>query len=625
VDRTDSSAGKQTPMEQPAGTPPPAPQYGSDVVAETLRALALPYIALVPGASFRGLHDSLVNYLGNRDPQMLLCLHEEHAVAIAHGYAKVTGQPMAVALHSNVGLFHATMAIFNAWCDRMPVLILGATGPVDAVKRRPWIDWIHTARDQGAIVRPYIKWDDQPASPEAAREALLRAMWHTSTAPQGPVYVNLDAEMQEAPLAAPLPPIVAARYAPSVANAPPVEIVREAAAMLLRAERPLFLIGRVSRDPAAWDLRVALAQALNAKVLTDLKVGAAFPTDHQLHIDAAGILLRPESAKAIADADVILSLDWVDLAGTLKVACGGESSAKIIQVSLDHLLHGGWSMDYQGLPPVDLFIAALPDAAVPLLLEALAPSHSAALAPSHSAALAPSRSKALAPATHAEIYAARKHVFSATPSENGRICTDDVAVALRSVIGERPISFSHLPLSWNGASWPFRHPLDFLGSDGGGGIGAGPGIAVGAALALKGSGRLPVAVCGDGDFLMGATAIWTATHYRIPLLLVVANNRSYYNDEVHQERVARMRNRPVENKWIGQRIAAPDVDLAAIGRAQGGQGWGPIEGLDALAPALEQAVRAVQDGAVAVVDVRVQGGYTPAMTAALTQVGRDRG
>ena len=603
------SAGKQTPMEQPAGAPPPAPQYGSDVVAETLRALCLPYIALVPGASFRGLHDSLVNYLGNRDPQMLLCLHEEHAVAIAHGYAKVTGQPMAVALHSNVGLFHATMAIFNAWCDRMPVLILGATGPVDAVKRRPWIDWIHTARDQGAIVRPYIKWDDQPASPEAAREALLRAMWHTRTAPQGPVYVNLDAEMQEAPLAASLLPIVAARYTPNVATAPPAEIVREAAAMLLGAERPLFLIGRVSRDPAAWDLRVALAEALNATVLTDLKVGAAFPTDHPLHIDAAGILLRPESAKAIADADVILSLDWVDLAGTLKVACGGESSAKIIQVSLDHLLHGGWSMDYQGLPPVDLFIAAEPDATVPLLLEALAPSHS----------------EAFAPAIHAKSFTARKHAFSATPSENGRISTDDIAVTLRSVIGERPISFSHLPLSWNGASWPFRHPLDFLGSDGGGGIGAGPGIAVGAALALKSSGRLSVAVCGDGDFLMGATAIWTATHYRIPLLLIVANNRSYYNDEVHQERVARMRNRPVENKWIGQRIAAPDVDLAAIGRAQGAQGWGPIEALDALAPALEQAVRAVQDGAVAVVDVRVQGGYTPAMTAALTQVGRDRG
>ena len=95
--------------------------FGSDVVADALRALDIPYIALNPGASYRGLHDSLVNYLGNERPQMLLCLHEESAVAIAHGYAKVTGKAMAAAVHSNVGLMHATMAIFNAWCDRMPM------------------------------------------------------------------------------------------------------------------------------------------------------------------------------------------------------------------------------------------------------------------------------------------------------------------------------------------------------------------------------------------------------------------------------------------------------------------------------------------------------------------------
>ena len=125
--------------------------------------------------------------------------------------------------------------------------------------------------------------------------------------------------------------------------------------------------------------------------------------------------------------------------------------------------------------------------------------------------------------------------------------------------------------------WPFRHPLDYLGSDGGGGIGGGPGISVGAALALKGSGRLPVAICGDGDYLMGVTALWTAAHYRIPLLMVIANNRSFFNDELHQERVARMRNRPVENRWIGQRISDPDIDLAAMARAQGAQGFGPVQ------------------------------------------------
>ena len=160
-----------TPIERPLPLPSGNALFGSDVVAETLRALEIPFIALNPGASYRGFHDSLVNHLGNVQPQMLLCLHEEHAVAIAHGYAKVTGKPMAAAVHSNVGLMHATMAMFNAWCDRMPVLVLGATGPVDAPKRRPWIDWIHTARDQGALIRNYTKWDDQPASAEAAREA----------------------------------------------------------------------------------------------------------------------------------------------------------------------------------------------------------------------------------------------------------------------------------------------------------------------------------------------------------------------------------------------------------------------------------------------------------------------
>ena len=138
--------------------------WGSDAVAEMLRRLDVRYIALVPGSSYRGLHDSLVNYLGNRDPKMMVCLHEEHAVAIAHGYAKVTERPMAVAVHSGVGLMHATMAIYNIWCARLPAVILGATGPGDAELRRPWIDWIHTAKDQAALIRNYSKWDDEPRS-----------------------------------------------------------------------------------------------------------------------------------------------------------------------------------------------------------------------------------------------------------------------------------------------------------------------------------------------------------------------------------------------------------------------------------------------------------------------------
>ena len=326
------------PIERPLPSGANAPAFGSDVIAETLRALDIPYIALNPGASYRGLHDSLVNYLGNSAPQMLLCLHEESAVAIAHGYAKVTGKAMAAAVHSNVGLMHATMAIFNAWCDRMPMLVLGATGPVDAAKRRPWIDWIHTARDQGALIRPYTKWDDQPASPAAAREALLRARWIAETVPMGPVYVNLDAEMQEAALAEPLPPLDAgALRARGGVGADRASAVTQAAALLKAAQHPVMLIGRASRSLEAWNARVRLAEAIGARVITDLKVGASFPTDHPLHLGAPSVLVPDaEGLAALGKADVILSLDWVDLAGTLKAAKAPAANAKVISVTIDH-------------------------------------------------------------------------------------------------------------------------------------------------------------------------------------------------------------------------------------------------------------------------------------------------
>jgi thiamine pyrophosphate-dependent acetolactate synthase large subunit-like protein len=580
-----------TPIERPLPLPSGNALFGSDVVAETLRALEVPYIALNPGASYRGFHDSLVNHLGNVQPQMLLCLHEEHAVAIAQGYAKVTGKPMAAAVHSNVGLMHATMAIFNAWCDRMPVLVLGATGPVDAPKRRPWIDWIHTARDQGALIRAYTKWDDQPASAEAAREGLLRAYWLARAAPMGPVYVNLDAGMQEAPLPDPLPPIDAARFVPDVATAAPPDLVAQAVAMLRQARQPVILMGRGSRSEQAWQDRIALAEALGARVVTDLKIGAVFPTDHPLHAGAPATFPVPEAAKVIAAADVILSLDWVDLAGTLKVSCGTVSpSAKVINVTLDHQVHNGWSMDHQALPPADLFIAASADTVVAAMVAQL---------------------------PRAGASAAERAVPPEPEVEADRITVAQMTHELRQAIGARSASLLHVSLSWNAAMWPFHHPLDYIGSDGGGGIGGGPGIAVGAALALRGSGRLPVAVCGDGDFLMGVTALWTAVHYNIPLLIVVANNRSFFNDELHQERVARMRNRPVENRWIGQRIADPEIDLARLAQAQGAQGFGPITDGAELAATFREAVAAVEAGAVAVVDVRVAPGYAPSAAAGL--------
>jgi thiamine pyrophosphate-dependent acetolactate synthase large subunit-like protein len=240
---------------------------------------------------------------------------------------------------------------------------------------------------------------------------------------------------------------------------------------------------------------------------------------------------------------------------------------------------------------VDLFLAADPDVVVSALRSALR------------ADLGVRKPEGVAP---------RPGATDMAPAA-GSVRVEDLAVALRHAVADRPTSLLHLPLSWPGAAWPFRHPLDDLGADGGGGIGAGPGISVGAALALKAGGRLPVAICGDGDFLMGATALWAATHYRVPLLLLVANNRSFFDDEVHQERVARLRGRPVENKWIGQRLSDPEIDIAGIARSQGAVGPGPVERCGDLTPAFVEAIAAVDDGRVAVVDVHVQPAYTPAM------------
>jgi len=571
-----------TPLAAPAGG-----LYGSDAIAAMLRHLGVPYLALNPGASYRGLHDSLVNYLGNRDPRMLLCLHEESAVAIAHGYAKVTGRAMGAVLHSNVGLMHASMAIFNAWCDRVPILLLGATGPVDAARRRPWIDWIHTASDQGALVRDFTKWDNQPASIPATLEALLRALQLAQTAPCAPTYVNLDAALQEAPLDA-LPALPdAARYAPPRDLAPDDATLDAAAVRLRGARAPVILVGRVARSDAAWSARVALAERLGARVITDLKMAAAFPTDHPLHAGPPGNFLAPECIAALRAADVVLALDWYDVAGALRQAFGTDVvTAHVINVSPDAMVHRGWSMDHQGLAPADDYWMCAPDRVVDLLVARIP----ASAAPRSAPAVAQGSGRATAPAA-------------------GPISIRALADALNAETEGRSVCLTRVPLGWHGSYRAFHGPMDYLGLEGGGGVGAGPGLTVGAALALKGSGRLPVAIMGDGDFLMGVTAVWTAAHYGLPCVMLVANNRSFYNDEVHQERVARTRGRPVDNKWIGQRIDGPDIDLAAMARAQGAAAFGPVADAAELRAAIAAALAAAEAGAVAVVDVRVLPGY----------------
>jgi thiamine pyrophosphate-dependent acetolactate synthase large subunit-like protein len=465
------------------------------------------------------------------------------------------------------------------------MLVLGATGPVDAERRRPWIDWLHTAADQGALIRSYVKWDDQPASVGAAIESVVRAAALARSHPSAPTYVCLDAALQEAPLgAAPVFPDLG-RHRPAPPPAPAAAAVAELAGVLAGARRPLILAGRVSRGAGAWQQRVALAERLEACVLTDLRVAAAFPSDHRLHPVAPGTFLPADGAALLRDADVVLALDWVDLAGTLRQAFGGERPAPfVVSASADAELHNGWSKDHFALAPVDLAVRTHPDELVAALLAAVD-----ARAPTPGWPPPRARTRPPQPAT-------------------GAISLGALTGELRAALAGRDACLVRVPLGWSGGDWAVAGPLDYLGHDGGAGLGSGPGMAVGAALALKDSDRIALAVLGDGDFLMGATALWSAARYRLPLLVVVANNRTFLNDELHQERVARARSRPAENRWVGQRIADPDPDLAALARSLGLHGIGPVAARDALAAALEQAVAAVADGAPVVVDVRVVAG-----------------
>lgn len=586
-------------LERPVGASGAQPQWGSDIVAAVLRDLDIPFIALVPGSSFRGLHDSLVNFLGNRDPRMVVCLHEEHAVAIADGYGRVTDRAMAVALHSNVGLMHAAMPIYNAWCDRVPMLILGATGPVDAHKRRPWIDWVHTSRDQGAIVRDYVKWDDQPASAEAAVEAVLRANQIAHSAPGGPVYVCLDVAWQEERLDREVTVPDVSRFAPPSPPSASVKSLDAVLEALKGARKPLFMVGRVSRSEQAWADRVRLAEKVGAAVITSLHNPSAFPSDHAQHVLPITGEKSSEAEIALAnESDLIVSFDWLDLAGYLRSCTENSQTQKpidktIVHASLDNLVANGWSMDHQALPAVDIPLMTHPDSFAADLLARIEE-------------------------TGAELRTdwdfGAPHWTSRlpdTPSGDGKDCLSlgDFAMAIRRLGMSHDTTFVRFPLGWPRAASRFDHPLSYLGKDGGAAVGVGPGNAVGAALALRGSGRLPVAILGDGDTLMGINALWTASHLDLPLLIVVANNRSFFNDELHQERVANARGRPAENRWIGQRLTDPEVDICAMARAQGFDTVGPLTGHAEFEAALESAADTVLNGGRVLVDARVEEGY----------------
>jgi len=578
-----------------------APVYGSDLVIDLLRAVGIEYVALNPGATYRGLHDSLVNYGGNRAPELVLTTHEVIAVAMVHGYAKARGAPMAAVVHDIVGLQHASMAIFNAFCDRAPILVLGATGPMDATRRRPWIDWIHTALVQGTQVRDYVKLDDQPASIAALPEAFLRAWRVARTQPMGPVYLCLDAGLQEQALERPIVLPDAMRFEPAAGPHADPRALDEAARRLAEAHFPVIVVESLGRRPEATGPLCRLAELLAAPLI-DLAAESqgrpSVPAEHPLDMTDA----RDE---AIREADVLLALDvssFLSVLGetdrtTREIRLLNERT-QIIAVSLDDYAFRSWAHTFQSLAPVDLPIAA--DAG--LVLPALVVAVEERLTRDRAAAGRLARAERIQ-ARHAALRAEARNGVTLERSARPLAPSVLAAEVWEVIKGEDWVLANGTGKGWARRLWDWR-PERSYGGSGGAGLGYGLPAALGVALAHRGSGKVCVNLQADGDLLYVVSALYTAAHHRLPLLTVMFNNRTYGNDEAHQEAVAKARGRPVEQKVVGIRIDDPAPDFARIAQGFGVWAEGPIETAAAVGPALRRALRVVKDeGRPALVDV----------------------
>ena len=567
-------------------------RWGSDVIVDLLHAYQLPHAAMNPGASYRGLHDSIVNYGRNR-PAMLLCQHEETAVQIAHGYAKASGRPMVAILHDLVGLLHANMAVYYAYADRAPVFIIGATGPMDETKRRPRIDWIHTALVQGEAVRAYTKWDYQPAVVGGVPESFARAYGVMMTEPQGPIYMCYDAWLQEQPLDHEVSIRKDIQKVPSRLAPEPAALGR-AAKMLLAAQRPVILAEFVGREPSGFHALVELAETLGAPVY-DVGSRLNFPSRHPLNLSMVKDVFR--------DADLVLCLDTRDwerattelVSTTRQLTSLVPSSCKWIDIGFGDLELSSWAMDYQRLSQADLRVLGDTTIAIPALT---------GLIKKHiNRRRVASRYKHYSKkseAARAGWAKEAKQDWNASPITLPRLATE----VWNAIKGHDWVLTAGTLDEWARKLWdfdlPYRHPGKSLGTA------TQIGISLGVALAHRGKGRLVVDLQPDGDLMFDAGALWVAAKHRIPLLVVMYNNRAYYNDWEHQIRMAKLRGTPLERAHIGMDLSGPNPDFAKLAQSMGWYAEGPIERPAEIAAALKRAIRRVKAGQPALLDTITQ-------------------
>jgi acetolactate synthase-1/2/3 large subunit len=575
-----------------------ATRWQSDVIVDLIKRYEFPYITMNPGASFRGLHDSLVNY-GNNEPPMLLCQHEEIAVQIAHGYAKATGKPMAVILHNLVGLLHATMAIYYAYIDRVPIFIMGATGPMDEGKRRPHIDWTHSALVQGNAVRDYVKWDYQPTAIEGVPESFARAYSIMTTEPQGPIYMCYDAALQETPLSGTveLPPADAV-VTPSTSMPDPGALA-VIADKLLKAEHPMLLAEYAGRRQGGFESIVELAETTGAAVW-DVNNALNFPNKHPLCLS-----MDKESLK---HTDLVVGLDvkdWekqlVDLDNARRIVTPLlPEHCDTVEIGFAEIGISKWSMDYCRMQPCSVRAIGDTSLGIPELtricreriakdgkLQSRIAARKTAIGKRHDQVWAKWQAEA-------------RQNWDASPITFGRLALEvwDVIKDEDWVLTANDLKHQVRKL-WD-FDKPYRHPGVELGTA------TQIGISIGVALAHKNAGRLVVDIQPDGDLMFDAGALWVAAKYRIPMLIVMHNNRAYYNDWAHQLRMAKLRGTDEARAHIGMDLFGPEPDFGALARAMGCYGEGPIDKPDDIKPALRRAIAEVKKGRVALVDTITQ-------------------
>ena len=570
---------------------------GSDFMVDVIKSLNIDYLATNPGSSFRGLHESLVNYGGNQKPELLTCLHEEQAVAMGHGYFKVAGKPLAVACHGTVGIQHAAMAVYNAWCDRAPVILI-AGNHLDATDRRVGVEWAHSAQDCNRPIRDYIKWDDTPISLPHFAESMVRAYKIAMTAPAGPVAIVADGHLQEEDIGR-HEALAIPRMSPTQAPRGDSGAVTEAARLLVAAESPVIIADRVAHDQRGIALLVELAEALQAPVI-DRHGRMNFPNTH--HLCQGGALT--------ARADVILGLELNDTWGVVNALSDrvhreaeriARADLKLITIGVGDLFLKSNYQNFQRYQGADLSIAGDAQATLPALIEAV----NQAMTRSRRASLVERERhwRAEHAARRERALDAARYGWNSSPVSTARLSMEVYAAVRDRDWGLVSDNF----FTWPHDLWQIDKHYQFIGSSGGAGVGYGAPAAVGAALAHNEAGRLAVNFQNDGDMMYVPGVLWTAAHHRIPLLSVMHNNRAYHQEVMHLQRMSARRQRGIDGSAkIGNVLEDPFIDYASMARSMGVWAEGPIEDPRKLGPVVREALAMVEQGEPALIDAVAQ-------------------